>query len=108
MLTKLLPLNTHKVSAISAIIGAVTVASVTLTVPAMAKSTSELLEMCVVAMDETKLASSQDYRAKLKKSRGGALKKLTIELVPVNGDGESKTVVCQVRRGNVVDVADKN
>ena len=71
-------------------------------VPAKAASTSKLVEMCVEAMDAQGVASRDDYRAKMKKVRGGALKKLTLQVIPNEGDGDSFMVECQVRRGEVV------
>ncbi|MEL6112002.1 MAG: hypothetical protein AAFR20_04285 [Pseudomonadota bacterium] len=71
---------------------------------AQAASTDDMVDMCVDEMDARAIAKKDAYRAKLKKIRGGGLKRLTLEVVPLTKEGAKMIVECQVRGGAVVDL----
>ena len=71
---------------------------------AMAASTDQLVDMCIEAMDDQSIAKADENRTKLKKIRGGGLKRLTLNVMPLSGDGASMVVECHVRGGEVVDL----
>lgn len=70
--------------------------------PALAASTDALVDMCIQAMDDQSIAKAEESRTKLKKIRGGGLKRLTLEVMPLSGDGANKTIECHVRSNKVV------
>lgn len=71
---------------------------------AMAASTDKLVDMCIEAMDDQSIAKADENRTKLKKVRGGGLKRLTLNVMSLSGDGASMVVECHVRGGEVVDL----
>jgi len=75
------------------------------TAPAHAAGEVAQVELCAAALDAQGLAAASDYRAKFIKSKGGAIKTVTIELIPMTSGGEVKTAECQIKRGEVTDVA---
>jgi len=94
-----------KVTPQSASFAAITMLALSFAVtPARAASTDELVDLCAAAMDAQMIAKAEEYRVKLKKIRGGGLKRLTLDVVPLQGDKEGMTVECRVKGGNVVDL----
>ncbi len=75
---------------------------------ASASTTQENVALCVAALDSQGIASSADYAPKFKGSRGGGLKKVTLLLTPLSGDGDRIEAICSIKRGEVVDIAVKN
>jgi len=71
-----------------------------------AASTQELVDLCVEAMVEKGMVEEDGARAKLKKIRGGGLKRLTLEMVPVEA-GDTFTVECKVRGTSVEELTVK-
>lgn len=74
--------------------------------PAFAASSSKQVEMCAAALVSNGSTAEVDYRAKFKKSRGGATKTITIDLVPTSG-GEKLTGICKIKGGKVVEAGIK-
>lgn len=72
--------------------------------PASAATLAEEIALCAAAADAEGLAPAGDYRPKFVDSRGGAAKRVTIELIPYDG-GEVLTAECRMRRGEVLEVA---
>ena len=69
--------------------------------PAFAASEqNDQVGLCAAAFDANGAAPAEQYRAKFVKSKGSAVTTLTIRLVP-NGDGEAKTGVCEIKKGEV-------
>lgn len=74
------------------------------TAPAYAAGEVAQVELCAAALDAQGLAAASDYRAKFIKSKGGATKTVTVELIPLSG-GDVKTAECQIKRGEVTEAA---
>lgn len=74
---------------------------------AFASSTSEQVALCASAADAEGIAAIDDHRAKFLKSKGGAVKTVTIKLVPLAGDSDSITAQCRIKRGEVLEVGVK-
>lgn len=72
--------------------------------PASAATLAEEIALCAAAADAEGLAAASDYRAEFVDSRGGASKRVTIELIPYDS-GDVLTAECQIRRGEVLEVA---
>lgn len=75
-----------------------------MSLPASAATPAEEVALCAAAADAEGLAPASGYRPKFIDSRGGALKRVTIELVPYDR-GDVLTAECRIRRGEVVEVA---
>ena len=88
---------------------AVMVATMMLVLPttAEAASTSDMVEMCTEALDLQSIASKDKYRTKMTKVRGGALKRLTLDVIPLENGDEKMTVECHVKGGEVVKLSVK-
>lgn len=72
-----------------------------LATPAVAQTTGESIDQCLVTMEAEAGATFADATYKFKKIRGSSTKKLTFTMT----DGEMKeTVVCKVRRGEIKDI----
>lgn len=63
----------------------------------------ERVELCAEAIGEQGLADVDDYRVKFAGGGGGATKRVTVTLTPVEG-GDKMSAQCKIRRGDVVDV----
>ena len=63
--------------------------------------------LCAAAADAEGIAAAADYRAKFQKSKGAATKTVTVELIPVSGGADAIVAECQIRRGEVIEVAVK-
>lgn len=74
---------------------------------AVAADADAEVALCAAAADAQGIAAAQDYRAKFLKSKGGAVKTITIKLVPAAGDAASITAECKIKRGEVLDIAVK-
>lgn len=74
---------------------------------ANAKSSKQQVEMCAGALASNGSTAAAEYRAKFKKSRGGSVKTLTIDLVPLSG-GEKLTGICKIKGGKITEAAIKN
>lgn len=72
--------------------------------PASAATLAEEIALCAAAADAEGLAPASDYRPEFIDSRGGAAKRVTIELIPYDS-GDVLTAECRIRRGEVLDVA---
>lgn len=75
--------------------------------PAFASGEVAQVELCAAALDAQGLAASSDYRAKFIKSKGGATKTVTVELIPMVNGADVKTAECQIKGGEVTGVAVK-
>lgn len=82
-------------------------AAATLAVPslAFAASADEQVALCAAALDAKGVASVEQYRAKFVKSKGAAVKTVTVKLVPIAEGVEPITAKCQIKRGEVVDAS---
>jgi len=95
-MTKMFSLKLAAVAGLASLMGALA--------PAQAAGTSEMVSMCTQAAVSENIIAADQYQAKMKRVNGASLKKLTIEMTPLNGDGAAIMVLCKVRRGAVVDV----
>lgn len=84
-----------------------TIAIFALPTAAFAADADGEVALCAAAADAEGIAAIDDYRAKFLKSKGGAVKTVTILLVPAVGDDASITAQCKIKRGEVIDVAVK-
>ncbi|MEL6506862.1 MAG: hypothetical protein AAFR29_04450 [Pseudomonadota bacterium] len=97
------PLKNVALSAVTAAF--VCCAGGTLAVPAaQAASTDAMVDMCIEEMDARAIAKKDVYRTKLKKIRGGGLKRLTLQVMPLTKEGTKMVVECKVRGSAVVDL----
>ncbi len=71
-----------------------------------AASTQELVDLCVAAMVDEGMVEEDGARAKLKKIRGGGLKRLTLEMVSQDTN-DSFIVECKVRGKSVEELTVK-
>jgi hypothetical protein len=67
-----------------------------------AQTENEQVALCAAAFASDGTAPADQYRAKFVKSKGAAVKTVTIRLVPTAGDGDAKTAECQIKKGEVV------
>lgn len=74
---------------------------------AFASSADDQVALCASAADAEGIAAAADYRAKFLKSKGGAVKTVTIKLVPFTDDADSITAQCRIKRGEVIEVGVK-
>ena len=84
------------------VLGAV-FAATAISLPAHAKSTSEMISMCVAEIESQNLATAQNYTVKMKRINGASVKKLTINY-KANGSGEDHSFICKVRRDKVTEI----
>jgi len=70
--------------------------------PAFAISSNEQVTLCASALVSNGSTQDVEYRAKFKKSRGGSVKTVKIDLVPVSG-GEKLSGICKIKGGEVVE-----
>lgn len=85
----------------TAVLGAsAAMAAFALSAPANAASAGDQVAMCSGALVAQGLASPTD-RARLLKTRGGAVKTVTLRLVDLTGS--SKTASCKIQRGEVLE-----
>ena len=68
--------------------------------PAMAADWSEKIQQCAAAVQDEGLAEVENYRVKF---AGGASRRVTIELIPLQG-GDTLEAECRMRRGEVSSV----
>ena len=71
--------------------------------PAEASDWAEKISLCAEAVDAEGLAEVDNYRVRFS---SGASRKLTIELIPLEG-GEKLTAECRMSRGKVTKVSMK-
>lgn len=69
--------------------------------PAAAASAQQQIAMCTDALDEQGLAPAGDYRSKFVKSKGGAVKTVTIKIY-AEGTPGSLTAKCKIKGGEVI------
>ncbi|MEX0644987.1 MAG: hypothetical protein WD076_06740 [Parvularculaceae bacterium] len=74
---------------------------------AFASEAGDQVALCAAALDAQGIASADAYRAKFLKSKGGAVKSVTVKMIPVADGAEAIEAECQIRRGEVVDVTVK-
>jgi hypothetical protein len=79
-------------------------AALTMTAPAFAADTADLVNQCVVALDANGVAKADEYRARFVRAKGASSKTVTLKLFPVAG-GEPKTAECVIKRGEVLQAA---
>ena len=79
-------------------------ATLSMTAPAFAADTADLVNQCVVALDANGVASADEYRARFVRAKGASTKTVTLKLFPVDG-GEPKTAECVIKRGEVQQAA---
>lgn len=80
-------------------------ATVAFAAPAAASSEVAQVELCAAALDAQGVAAASDYRARFVKSKGGAVKTVTVRLIPTGNGAQAKTAECQIRRGEVVEAS---
>lgn len=73
---------------------------------AFAASVSDDVALCAAALDAKGLAAADAFRPKFLKSKGSLVRKVSVLMIPT-GDGASIEAVCQIKRGEVIDVAVK-
>ena len=78
-------------------------AATAIALPAHAKSTSEMISMCVAEIESQNLATAENYAVKMKRISGASVKKLTIDY-KANGSDEDKSFTCKVRRSKVMEI----
>jgi hypothetical protein len=66
-------------------------------------SETDDVALCAAAADAKGVASSGAYRAKFQKSKGAAVRKVSVLFIP-NGEGSSIEAVCEIKKGEVVDI----
>ncbi len=86
---------------------AMTIAIAGLPSTAFASEAGDQVALCAAALDDQGIASTDDYRAKFLKSKGGAMKTVTVKLVPVADGADAIEAECQIRSGEVVNVSVK-
>lgn len=74
---------------------------------ASASEAGDQVALCAAALDAQGIASADGYRAKFLKSKGGAMKTVTVKMIPVADGLEAIEAECQIRRGEVIDVTVK-
>jgi hypothetical protein len=74
---------------------------------AFASETGDQVALCAAALDAKGIAAADDYRAKFLKTKGGALKTVTVKMVPVSDGAAAIEAECQIRSGEVIDVTVK-
>lgn len=71
--------------------------------PAFASSEANAqVNLCAAALDAQGVAAAGDYDARFQKSKGSAVKTVTIKLIPIAG-GASIVAECQIKRGEVIE-----
>lgn len=71
-------------------------------------SSQEYLDLCAAALDDRGIASLNEYRKKFKSARGGGLKKISVEMLPIVDGKEPIKATCLIRKGEVIDVVIKS
>ncbi len=71
---------------------------------ASASSAQDQLNLCVAELDARGVASVGDYRPRFKGVRGGGVKRVTVLMTPLSGEGDEFEATCSIKRGEVVDV----
>lgn len=84
-----------------------TAAILALPTTAFAASVDSQVALCAAAAESEGVATADEYRVKFLKSRGGAVKTVTIKLIPLAEDSDAVTAQCRIRRGEVIDFAIK-
>lgn len=83
-----------------------TVAFVALPATAFASETEDVA-LCAAALDAKGVAAADAFRPKFLKSKGAAVRKISVLMIPTAGDAVSIEAECSIKRGEVVDVAVK-
>jgi hypothetical protein len=79
-----------------------------LNTPALASSVNEDVALCAGALDSRGVAAADSFRPKFLKFRGGAVRRISVLMIP-NADGaQSIEAECRIQRGEVVDVTVKS
>lgn len=86
---------------------ALAVSAVARPAAAYASESGDQVALCAAALDAKGVATADSYRAKFLKSKGGAVKTVTVRLIPLADGVEAIEAECQIRHGEVVDVAVK-
>ena len=63
---------------------------------------NDQVAMCAAAFSADGTAPADQYRAKFVKTKGSAVKTVTIRLVPTAAEGDAMTGECQIKKGEVV------
>jgi hypothetical protein len=82
-----------------------TVGFVALPATAFAGETDDVA-LCAAAADAQGIASASDFRAKFVKSKGAKVRRVSVMFVP-NGSGASIEATCEIKRGEVINLAVK-
>lgn len=77
-----------------------------LSAPAYAADTADLVDQCVAALDENGVAKAAEYRARFVSAKGASAKTVTLKLTPLAG-GDAVTAECVIKRGEVLGAAIK-
>lgn len=72
---------------------------------AFAASVDEEVALCAAALDAEGVAPADQYRAKFVKSKGAAVKTVTVKLVPIADGVEALEAKCRIKRGQVIDAS---
>jgi len=72
-----------------------------MTAPAFADSTAEYTDLCIAQFETDTAAHFEDTTFKFKGVRGSSAKKIYFKATL---DGETDTVVCKVRRGEITEI----
>jgi ABC-type glycerol-3-phosphate transport system substrate-binding protein len=68
---------------------------------------SDQVALCAAALDAQGLAAADEYRAKFLKTKGGAVKTVTVKLIPVADGVEAIEAECEIKRGEVTNATVK-
>lgn len=83
-----------------------TLAFVALPATAFAGETEDVA-LCAAALDAKGVAAADAFRPKFLKSKGAAVRRISVLMIPTGGDAASIEAECAIKRGEVIDVAVK-
>ncbi len=63
---------------------------------------NDQVALCAAAFAADGSAPADQYRAKFVKTKGAAVKTITIRLVPTQAEGDAKTAECKIKQGEVI------
>lgn len=88
-------------------IAASALALVAIPTTASAASVGDDVALCAAALDAKGVATASDFRAKFLKSRGAAVRRVSVLMIPTASDKQSIEAECQIKKGEVIDIAVK-
>ncbi len=74
---------------------------------ASAASSAEDLAVCVAAINERGIAAADAFRPKFLKLRGGAVRRVSVLMIPKADGAKSIEAECSIKGGEVLEVAVK-